>query len=102
MAKAKAFRGGILGWIDERTRPVDPEVRHYMDERWESLPEHLKTDSQVLGRHAVGCEGTHGVFPRCNFACTPCYHSKDANFVRVDGTHTTTEIDATSGSKYVT
>ena len=36
----------------------------------------------------MGCEGTHGVFPRCDLACTPCYHSRDANRVRVDGAHT--------------
>ncbi len=31
------------------------------------------------GRHMPGREGTHGVFPRCNLACTPCYHARDAN-----------------------
>ncbi len=91
--RAKGIAKVITGRLNELTLPVDPEVRRYMDERWKSLPEHLKTDSQVLGRHAVGCEGTHGVFPRCNFACTPCYHSKDANSVRVDGEHTTSEIE---------
>ena len=30
----------------------------------------------------AGCEGTHGVFPACDFACKPCYHSADANKVR--------------------
>src|SRR6266545_387774 len=58
--------------LERVTRPVDP---------------------QVLGRHAVGCEGTHGVFPRCNLACTPCYHSRDANRVRVDGAHTLAEVE---------
>jgi hypothetical protein len=33
------------------------------------------------------------VFPRCNLACTPCYHSRDANRVRVDGAHTIAEVD---------
>jgi MoaA/NifB/PqqE/SkfB family radical SAM enzyme len=64
-----------------------------MAARWEELPEHVKTDAQALGRHGVGCEGTHGVFPRCNFACSPCYHSKDANKVRVDGPHTLREVE---------
>lgn len=41
----------------------------------------------------MGCEGTHGVFPKCNFACAPCYHSADANRVRVDGEHTRRAID---------
>ena len=26
---------------------------------------------QALGRRTMGCEGTHGVFPRCDLACTP-------------------------------
>ncbi|MGH3169017.1 MAG: hypothetical protein ACRDN0_24445, partial [Trebonia sp.] len=54
----------------------------------------MKTPGQVLGRHGVGCEGTHGVFPKCNFACTPCYHSRDANQVRVDGQHTVRSVEA--------
>jgi hypothetical protein len=60
--------------------------------RWAELPTAVRTPSQVLGRHAVGCEGTHGVFPKCNLTCTPCYHSQDANKVRVDGVHTVAEV----------
>ncbi len=40
----------------------------------------------------MGCEGTHGVFPKCNLTCSPCYHSKDANKVRTDGDHTVAEV----------
>ncbi|MGH3920619.1 MAG: hypothetical protein ACRDSG_16540 [Pseudonocardiaceae bacterium] len=78
---------------ERRTRPVDPEFAAVLDRRWAELPDHVKTPGQLLGRHAVGCEGTHGVFPRCNLACTPCYHSRDANRVRVDGSHTIAEVD---------
>lgn len=46
----------------------------------------------MLGRLTPGCEGTRAVFPRCNLGCRPCYHSEDANRVRVDGLHTVTEI----------
>jgi hypothetical protein len=46
----------------------------------------------MLGRRSLGCEGTHGVFPRCNFSCTPCYHSADANRVRTDGLHTVAAV----------
>jgi hypothetical protein len=67
--------------LERRTRPVDPEYAGILRRRWAELPEHVKTPGQFLGRHAVGCEGTHGVFPRCNLACTPCYHSRDANRV---------------------
>ncbi|MBV8993641.1 MAG: hypothetical protein JO287_08050 [Pseudonocardiales bacterium] len=83
---------GARRW-ERRTRPVDPEYAHVLRRRWARLPEHVKTPGQFLGRHAVGCEGTHGVFPRCNLACTPCYHSRDANRVRVDGAHTIAEVD---------
>lgn len=77
---------------ERRTRPVDPEYADVLRRRWAQLPDHVKTPGQFLGRHAVGCEGTHGVFPRCNLACTPCYHSRDANRVRVDGVHTIAEV----------
>jgi hypothetical protein len=81
-----------LRGLERRTRPVDPEFSAVLQRRWAELPEHVKTPGQVLGRHAVGCEGTHGVFPRCNLACTPCYHSREANRVRVDGSHTIKEV----------
>lgn len=70
------------------TRPIHPESARALTRRWAELPPQVKTPAQTLGRQAVGCEGTHGVFPKCNLACTPCYHSKDANQVRVDGRHT--------------
>src|SRR5260370_1171596 len=75
-------------------RPVDPEFAAALARRWAELPETARTRGQVLGRHAVGCEGTHGVFPQCNLACTPCYHSRDANQVRVDGPHTLAQVEA--------
>lgn len=77
-----------------RTAPVPAESRAALDRRWSELPESARTPSQVLGRQAVGCEGTHGVFPRCNLTCTPCYHSADANKVRVDAEHTLTQVRA--------
>jgi len=69
-------------------RPADPEFAAALARRWAELPETARAPGQLLGRHAVGCEGTHGVFPQCDLACTPCYHSRDANQVRVDGPHT--------------
>jgi hypothetical protein len=33
------------------------------------------------------------VFPKCNLTCQPCYHSADANKVRIDGPHTLAEIE---------
>ncbi|MEP1125138.1 MAG: radical SAM domain-containing protein [Ilumatobacter sp.] len=81
----------VRDW-ERRTRPTDPAIAAAMDRRWEGLPEHVKTPAQLLGRRTTGCEGTHGVFPACDFACKPCYHSADANKVRVDGEHTKTEV----------
>lgn len=85
----------VTGWVRrlaELTRPVDPETRAVHARRWAELPQRSRTAAQTIGRHAVGCEGTHGVFPRCNFSCTPCYHSSEANRVRVDGPHTVVAV----------
>ncbi len=78
--------------LAEATRPVDPATRWALRRRWSELPPAARTPAQTLGQHAVGCEGTHGVFPKCNLACTPCYHSRDANQVAVDGGHTQTNV----------
>ena len=83
----------FLRHIELETRPIHPASRAAMDARWEALPNHVKTPNQLLGRCAVGCEGTHGVFPKCNLTCSPCYHSADANQVAVDGRHTATEVE---------
>ncbi|MDQ2849665.1 MAG: radical SAM domain-containing protein [Actinomycetota bacterium] len=79
------------------TRPVHPETVAALRTRWSQLPIGVRTPAQTLGQHAVGCEGTHGVFPKCNLACTPCYHSRDANRVRVDGEHTLREVTGQMG-----
>ncbi|MBG0739382.1 radical SAM domain-containing protein [Paeniglutamicibacter antarcticus] len=78
----------LLRSLEMATRPIQPESRNALERRWAQLPEHAKTPGQLLGRAAVGCEGTHGVFPKCNLICSPCYHSADANKVRIDGDHT--------------
>ncbi|WP_219420083.1 radical SAM protein [Pseudonocardia nigra] len=80
--------------LERRTRPRDPAFAAALARRWAGLPDVVKTPGQVLGRFAAGCEGTHGVFPACNLACTPCYHSRDANRVRVDGAHTREQVEA--------
>jgi hypothetical protein len=83
--------------VERATRPGDPEFVAALERRWAELPKAVQTPGQVLGRHAVGCEGTHGVFPKCNLACTPCYHSRDANQVRIDGRHTREQVAAQMG-----
>ncbi len=77
---------------ERRTRPVEPEMRAALARRWASLPESARTPAQTLGRHALGCEGTHGVFPRCDFACSPCYLPQGSNRVAVSGSHTVAEV----------
>lgn len=84
----------VVERIDSATRPVHPRTKAALALRWSELPAGARTPAQTLGRHAVGCEGTHGVFPKCNLTCTPCYHSADANKVRVDGAHTVREVRA--------
>lgn len=79
------------------TRPIHPETRTALERRWAELPPHAQTDNQLLGRCAVGCEGTHGVFPKCNLTCSPCYHSADANKVRIDGDHTVVNVERQMG-----
>ena len=85
--------GGRLRALELATRPMPPDLEEALARRWDELPDRVKTPAQALGRRTVGCEGTHGVFPRCNLACTPCYHGRDANRVRVDGAHTVAEVD---------
>jgi len=85
----------ILHWLQQKellTRPVHPATKAALARRWAELPPAVRTKSQTLGQHAVGCEGTHGVFPKCNLACTPCYHSRDANRVEISGGHTRSEV----------
>ena len=99
MTPAGLIRGRAEGLLArarrlwEQSRPVHPDTEAALARRWSELPEHVQTDSQLLGRRTVGCEGTHGVFPRCNLACTPCYHAKEAQRVRTDGDHTAAEVE---------
>jgi hypothetical protein len=90
-----ASRRLLEGWaaFERRTRPSDPEVLTALDARWRELPDHVRTPAQLMGRRLTGCEGTHGVFPACNLACAPCYHSAEANRVRVDGAHTVAQVE---------
>ena len=79
------------------TRPVHPDTERALSRRWEELPTAARTAAQLLGRRTAGCEGTHGVFPRCDLSCTPCYHAREANSVRTDGAHTLEQIEQQMG-----
>ena len=60
----------------------EPEMK---DERraarrvWDGLPHELRVEDQVLGRHSAGCAATYGVMEACDFYCTACYLSDEAN-----------------------
>jgi len=83
---------GVRSFI-EASRPVHRDTACALRRRWRELPDAARTEQQLLGRRTTGCEGTHGVFPRCNLACTPCYHAKEAQGVRTDGPHTIAEVE---------
>jgi hypothetical protein len=103
MSRASAAHGGPVvalrraraAWrrVETATRPVAPDLVAALARRWQELPDAVRTPAQLLGRRTTGCEGTHGVFPRCNLACTPCYHGAEANRVAIDGAHTIAEVD---------
>lgn len=80
--------------IEVATRPMEPDREAALARRWDELPVGVRTPTQMLGRRIAGCEGTNAVFPRCNLACTPCYHSRDANRVPTDGAHTVEQVQA--------
>jgi len=62
------FLARLRRW-EHSTRPTDPDVAAATDRRWDGLPEHVSTPARLLGRRTTGCEGTHGVFPACDFRC---------------------------------
>ncbi len=84
--------GGRARALRLASRPVHPDTEAALRRRWLDLPVAVRTRAQLLGRRSTGCEGTHGVFPRCDLACTPCYHAKAAQQVRTDGPHTLREV----------
>jgi hypothetical protein len=82
--------------FERESRPEPPVLAEALRRRRESYPSWSSSAAQSIGARTMGCEGTHGVFPKCNLACTPCYHGAEANRVRVDGRHTLAEVDAQS------
>lgn len=60
--------------------PVPAAKRQVLAERWQELPEDLRVDWQVVGRHFTHCGYTLGP-AYCSFGCTHCYLPKNANKV---------------------
>jgi hypothetical protein len=96
MRTVAALGRRVRRW-ERMSRPVDPDLRDALARQWAGMPEYVKTPGQFLGQAMSKCEGTHGVFPKCNLKCTPCYHSRDANQVRIDGAHTVEQITRQMG-----
>ena len=73
----------LLGKIQSILRePIPAETRSLLRARWNELPNDLRTDLQVVGRHFVQCGYTLGA-PYCSFGCTHCYLPKNANRVPI-------------------
>jgi hypothetical protein len=79
----KRARGlsAALSWLVYLWNPADPERRRLNARRRLELPAHLRLPEQIMGRSHHSCGATYGVLERCNFACTSCYLSKEANRV---------------------
>lgn len=62
-----------------RQSETPTEVSALLDAKWRELPEDLHFPTQLLGQTVTACGATHHVMERCNFSCTCCYLSPDAN-----------------------
>jgi len=69
----------IRQWPLFLTRPIDPERTAAISRRRNDFPDEWQTGNQMIGRFAVACGATHGVYERCNFGCTACYLGINAN-----------------------
>ena len=63
------------------SKPTHPshELSALLQSKWDELPEELHYPTQLLGQSVIACGATHHVMERCNFSCTCCYLSADAN-----------------------
>ena len=66
------------GWVRRRQERV--ERRQLYRDRWDTLDPILCTGQQVAGTAAVSCGATHSIMEKCNFTCTSCYLSEEANY----------------------
>lgn len=59
--------------------PILSEERAAAERAWRRMPDAVKLGDQVLGRASGGCAATYGVIERCNFHCSACYLSDEAD-----------------------
>ncbi|MEO7166582.1 MAG: hypothetical protein ABI016_06035 [Chthoniobacterales bacterium] len=62
--------------------PINPEKQALLRERWNSLPNELRTPNQLAGRHLTHCGFTTGA-SYCSFRCTHCYLPANANEIPI-------------------
>lgn len=79
-------------WSD--CKPFDAVNAEILNRHWQNLPVHIKSPAQMLGRWSSGCEGTQGIFPKCNFSCSACYHPGNSNRVPINRDHTLRQLQA--------
>jgi hypothetical protein len=71
---------GLRRILEVLREPIPAETRALLAARWRELPEELRSDRQVVGRHWVHCGYTLGP-AYCSFGCTHCYLPANANRV---------------------
>jgi hypothetical protein len=59
--------------------PYDDGRDAALERAWNDMPENLRQPNQTLGVQIPGCAATHNIMEKCNFSCTACYLSKEAN-----------------------
>ena len=67
------------GVWDALLHPVLAEERAAALRAGRTLPAHLRTGDQTIGRASAGCAATYGIMERCDFGCTACYLAPGSN-----------------------
>lgn len=58
------------------------EVRAVLAAAWQRVPAPFRGPTQFMGRQYAGCGATIGAMPKCDFHCTGCYLTANANKAR--------------------
>ena len=73
------LRKNFSGYWDLVRDPIGKGRREANSRIFTGLPENLQTPFQALGVQQSGCAATYNIMERCNFSCTACYLTKEAN-----------------------
>jgi len=69
----------LRGWWRALRWPIDEERLRLNARREADLPPSVRGPSQLAGVGHHSCGATYGVMERCDFACTSCYLTHQAN-----------------------